>query len=747
MPSYLKDYTKAQSTRPIVVKQEGFITGMNLSAPRRDLESTALAYCENFIPKRSRLDPRSGSELIGVLPATISDTYYGIIYHSKSGYYLCHVGSGLYYSTDLNTWNPTTGVWNPADADSKLHIYGDDILITQEDRMLVCEIDNSFYVRKFNADNPKFAPDITSGGDSGDFIYRFTYTYARYVGDELVAESGAYTNKDYTEYFKEVSFSDPLGNGAQVSLDSFPVMNDGEDGLSTQWTHINYYRTRDIGINNEGVKDQYYLCLSYPLTSGAGIGTMVIQGSPIFRVAKSTGSLSITDDKLLSGKLLNKLFYVPIPNGLRASVASGLVSVQEGNESKVNYTFSGLPERAGYYFEGTQFNKINGKITALLSLDGYTAIVCSDKTYLQTDRSYQVASQTLGADIGMTIDALDKPQLINANVGIIDDGTIAYDVPSQFIAVCNDGSVRSFSVGSGWSQTDFAREKVDKELRSISSGSSSVFHPEGYYLLTYSKSNATTECEKTMRLGLAEDVGTGWSFYGGDGWFTPTKRQSYFKAVRSDNFAIYVVNDDRKIFQIETYNGPTGSGLVKQTKDRVGDSIEYEIPCIAEFPEAGPSSLAYSVKHLQTTINIVPVDRDYSIDVGNVVNAKFYSNSELLEFASYNKVSSLNSVVVMKDIVTDYIRLRLETLKGDATVLGYEMLLETLDQIKKDDSNDEMLQLQIAFNTGIVFSVGRNNNVQNLAKTLKSGQKNGTDSGVVATITGMDGNDLSGMRF
>lgn len=746
MPSYLKDYTKAQATRPINVRQEGFITGMNLSAPRRDLEATALAYCENFIPKRSRLDPRSGSELVGELP---SGSFHSWAFHPKNNVYLAHIGTKLYYSTDLNTWTETAGVWSPSDNPSEIHIYGDDFLITQTDRILVCEVDNSYYVRKFNSPNPKYAPPITSSGGSGDFIYRYTYTFARYVGEELVAESGTYKNNDYTTYFTEVSLSNPIGDGGSVELGEVVIPTDGEDGASTQWTHINYYRTRDIGVNNEGLKDQYYLCYSKPFAEETTfvIGNMIIEGVPLFTVAGGDGSLSITDEDLLAGQLLNKLFYVPIPDGINASVASGLVSVQEGSKGKLNYTFTGIPERAGYYFEGTQFNEVNGKITALVNLDGYTAIICSDKTYLQTDRSFEQQSRTLGADIGMTVEALDKPQLINANVGVIDKGTISFDVPSQFIAVCNDGSVRSFASGSGWSQTDFARDKVEKEIRTMASGASSVFHPEGYYLLTYSKSQSTTACEKTLRLGLSEDVGTGWSFYGGSGWITPIKVQSYLKANRNGYFAIYAINNDGKIYQIETYNGPTGSGLTKKTKDRVGDVTEYEIPCIVEFPEAGPSSLAYSVRHLQTTVNIVPVDRDSSISAQNRITAKFYSDLNLLEFATYSKVSSLKNIVVAKDIVADYIRLKLESDMADASILGYEMILETIDQIKKDDSNDEMFQLQNSFNTGIVFSMGRLDNTSNLTKTRSSGDKFGVDVGTPTTLIGADGKSTSGLRM
>ena len=60
MKGFQRTRTKAQNLTEIVFKQDGFLTGLNLDAPKSDVGDTQLTALKNAIPYRDRIDARGG---------------------------------------------------------------------------------------------------------------------------------------------------------------------------------------------------------------------------------------------------------------------------------------------------------------------------------------------------------------------------------------------------------------------------------------------------------------------------------------------------------------------------------------------------------------------------------------------------------------------------------------------------------------------------------------------------------------
>jgi len=749
MPSYLKNYTKGQATRAIRVGQDGFLAGLNLDLPRNEVEATSLLECNNYIPFRTHLEGRAGTRLFGSAPVGVT------IFHSMDrhpdGKFIGHWDDKLYISDDANTWVQSTGTWNPADADSKLQWHGRDVLLFQSDRILTLEIrDSENYLRRFNSPNPTTKPPVTGSTDSdgGAFIYRFIYTYARYIDDVLLAETGCFTGDKYKDYYTELKLTEPLDDNDTVFMDGLVMPTDSEDGTTTQWTHINIYRTQDLGINKESQKAQYYLAKSQPIFENAevaGIGLMIVEGVPVFQVAVETGTLSISDDTLISNLLFNKLFYIALPSSLLGSVSDGIIFCQDGLEPRINFSFTGILERSGYYFEGSQKNVIHSRLVDLVPVGGHTAVICEDRTYLASEASFESGDQVLGADIGVVYFNLHPFEEIDVNIGVRDRGTISRISQSQFISVCNDGAVRIFD--KTWLPSDKASKTVSMETKAISSGSSSIFHPEGYYLLTYSKDTGETVCNNTLRRGLVEDVGTGWSRYSGDGWMKPVKTQSYMKTVYNGNLMLLCVDSDNNIYWVDSYDGPTGSGLTREKLDRVGGATEYAFDLISEHPPIKGAKDSYSVRHLNTFITMAPYYRGEPIDSASSVSLEIFKDDDNASYDVYNKVLNQKDVIFHKDLIAHSLRLRVTSNDNSISITKYETILEVLDTPNSNRDNDESLKLQETFANDLSLSMGRSSTIQNNVKTLASGDKFSIDVGVTTTITGPDGELNTGVSF
>jgi len=294
----LRRMSKPQGDRNIKITQAGFLGGLNLDVPVGNINETEVAVLENLIPYRNRLESRPGVSLSGsTMPGT--GTIHTLKYHSGQEKFILHRGSSVYVSSDyLSTWSVAAvgpiGV-SVADADSNILEYTDNCIICQEDRILVLELSNSNYLRHINSDGPNTAFPITSADGDGDYKYRITYTFARYVDDVLVAESHPYRSDTFDEtLFTEITMPDEWESEDQISITNYNAPSD------THWTHIRLYRTLDIGVFGRGNSSFQYFHF-HTMTfeeaenyTGSGISVFSISSAISAFALHSEGFIQVT---------------------------------------------------------------------------------------------------------------------------------------------------------------------------------------------------------------------------------------------------------------------------------------------------------------------------------------------------------------------------------------------------------------------------------------------------------------------
>lgn len=698
--------SQAQGDRPILAKQSGFLGGMNLDIPSSEIDFSECSLLENLIPFRTHLEARPGIELYGNLSG--AGTVYSLMYHKGKSTYVLHRGTNIYYSTDsMVTWSIAASVTTyPDNLNSDIIEYGDDVLIFQENKLLILELRDSIVLRKFNSSNPttqiQLTNTVTAG--TGNYKYRYLYTYARIVDDVLIAESGSRvgTSQKETDYL-EAETTDYISESAYPAISSFTAPT------GTSWTHIKIYRTLDIGPNgvlNGNNPEAYYLTATLLLdgiyTTTAGIGTMIIGGSPPFKVASPLG-FSASDQILISNPLLKTRGFIPIPSGLVGEVTPSFIFVSKYGTKKVYYSSYGdVLERAGYYYEATQFFNLNDGVNALVGNPDTIVALCNNSTY----RTNLYTQRNIGnSSLGESISQLEAFTLVDENIGVNDSGSIAKIDFGRFIAHCSDSTIRIWNY-QNWGN-DLAKFKVSKEIRRIVGSSIGVYHPDGYYILWYRDNSSDEINTKTLRLGLVENVGSGWCYYNGDGWTYPNIYGSAFYFIDSDNRPKLICVDDSSsnVFLLETYDAYSGSNLERRTVDRYGDTTTYDIETDVIFKELTGSSESFFCIHQESHVYLRPYNKTDGFLSGLQLNSSIYSNDDVSVDETINDIDSDGDVSFTREITGKRISLRIQSNKGEYIIAGYDTRYRVQDRSTvRSGYSQNLIQLELNSNMFHWFS-------------------------------------------
>jgi hypothetical protein len=615
--------TRAQNDRGILAKQSGFLGGMNIDNPPSEIDETEVALLDNMIPFRSYTKSRSGVKTYGNLPGT--GDLHSIFEHEGNLTFVCHVGTELYYSEDsMDTWVLITGE-APADADSDMKALSDDVLFFQEDRLYRIELKNSSGViaRPLNQDNPTEYPvfdDVVDASDA-NHTYRYTYTFARIVDGELVAESGNLTPEEAIDPdYVEIHTVDP------ISANNYPTISSLTVPVGSYWTDIRLYRTLDIHPDNGGINSSeiYYLIETLPLdqVTGLDIGVdfdFIIddtlppndpgQPSPILEVGVEEGVATSDETLIAGGEFLLTRFFQPLPNGIVNEVTPGFVFVGNRDAKKLPYSSVGdVPRRVGYYQPAFQFFSLDDSLRFIVGNPDSVIVCCTKSTYRGTIFTERNVGNT---NVGEVIAQLEPVTVIDADVGVLDYGSIAKMDTGRFIAHCSDSSIRVWE-GRQWG-IDLSRFKVQSEIKKIFNGSVGVYNSDGYYLLWYSSDKSSPVRDKCLRYGLAEDVGKGWCFYSGSRFPFPVANVGAISSIdptEKKQLILCYDNAARTMVQVETFDGPTGSNYTRSDVDLEGEVNEAIIPWKVQYRELTGSQESYFCVHQQTNIYVRPVSPD-----------------------------------------------------------------------------------------------------------------------------------------
>tara|TARA_R110002167_G_scaffold352273_2_gene565172 strand:+ start:10451 stop:12796 length:2346 start_codon:yes stop_codon:yes gene_type:complete len=776
MSSRLRYKSQQQADREIRKAQSGFLGGVNLDLPRSEINDTQLCNSNNIVSYRTHTETRAGTERLGEMPG--GGTVHNLYFHQTLGQYILHRADRVYVSSDLLLWVESVNITDLVDAASTMRAYKEDLIIFQDDKITYLELSNSseLILRRLNAYNPVGALNVineTNVASSGPYAYRFVYTYYRDVDGVTTAESGpALMEANGQEVTVTTLFTDTPIEENDITIGGFIAPTEGDStqniigggiGLmeigntdplvgfvvsavnqyATQWTGIKIYRTADYGID-EANAFLFNLVGTYTFAEAnewaVGIGSMAIGST--FTIGTASNNIAVSDSNWAGLESLTSYGYTPLPNGLCGEVTSGHITVAPDNASTYYYSETGGKViRAGYYFAGAQFQEIDGSIKGIFRSPDSLVVLCKNSTYRVS---------TLNTSLGNTEVAawgsFYPPTLMDENIGVTDIGSVSFMDRSRFIALCSDYTVRVFD-GINWGY-DRAKQLVSSEIRKAAIGSTAIYHPDGYYILWYKDDAALTAPNKTLRLGLVENVGVGWSPYSGDDWIAPPSRMGIVRGIDPTTSLMMIVGantNTNTITQIETFNGPATSRFVRRTTDDFGGN-NSDYGWSEDFGELIGSSESFWVLHENTNFFMRPFERDAAYPSDLVITIKGYVDDEVVETATFFTEDFDGDVSFDKNLIGKRIRLQISGNKSNIKMVGTETVYRVQDRPSRSSSN-KVADYQLELASNMVVWATRTSPLENIMVLPTSAYRDAAQVGKVSLIQDQLGSGNYAMYF
>lgn len=133
---------------------------------------------------------------------------------------------------------------------------------------------------------------------------------------------------------------------------------------------------------------------------------------------------------------------------------------------------------------------------------------------------------------------------------------------------------------------------------------------------------------KCFRLALLSIQGSGWCRYGGEAMVAPFPNTGGQKIENAYGMPIQIVLDELtgKWYQVNTYNGPTGSGLVETLVDK-GDA---EIVGSVKNRILQGNKTSIMLEHLKSKCRLSPNEPGGSFRTGFAITAKIYEAESII---------------------------------------------------------------------------------------------------------------------
>tara|TARA_R110002096_G_scaffold176799_4_gene353220 strand:- start:8608 stop:10968 length:2361 start_codon:yes stop_codon:yes gene_type:complete len=781
MSSRLRNKSQQQADREIRRQQSGFLGGVNLDLPRSEINDTQVCNSNNIVSYRTHVETRAGTERIGEMPG--GGTVHNLYFHQTLGQYILHRSDRIYVSKTLlsGSWTESINITDVIDAASNMRAYKDDLIIFQDDKLSYLELSNpnELILRRLNSSNPVGSLNVineTNVASSGPYAYRFIYTYYRDVNGITTAESGpALMEYGGQEMSVSTVFCDTPIEQNTISIQGFIAPTEGDstqnlksagigsmeigdpdpmtgfmvsaiDVYATQWTGIKVYRTTDYGVE-DGEQYTFGLVGTYTFAQAnnwqAGIGTMIIGST--FTLGSGTNNIAMSDSLLAGGELLTSYGYTPLPNGLVGEVTPGHITVASDNDSTYYYSETGGKViRAGYYFAGGQFQELDGSIKGIFRSPDSLTILCKNSTYRVSVLNTLLNGNSPG-DI-IAFGSLYPPTLMDENVGVTDIGSVSFMDRSRFIALCSDYTIRVFD-GVNWGY-DRAKQLVSSEIRKAAIGSTAIYHPDGYYILWYKDDSSLSKPNKTLRLGLVEDVGIGWSPYSGNDWISPPSRQGIVRGVDPTTSLMMIVGantSNNTITQIETFDGPESSRFVRRTTDDFGGN-NSDYSWSVDLGELTGSTESLWVLHENTNFFMRPFERDTAYPSDLELTIKGYIDDEAVQTASFFTEDLDGDISFDKNLNGKRIRLQISGNKSNIKMVGTETVYRVQDRPSRSNSN-KVADYQLELATGLLVWATRTNPLENIMRLPTSTDRNAAVVGQVGLVQDQLGTGNYAMYF
>jgi hypothetical protein len=157
-----------------------------------------------------------------------------------------------------------------------------------------------------------------------------------------------------------------------------------------------------------------------------------------------------------------KRFHIPIPSGDIGHIDYGFLFTATRDETKYYYASIGDKRyAAGYYRADHQSETVDTHIKKIGTIGGALTLILSNKTRTLNPQSASDVGNTDNAESIWVI----PPSVKNSDKGVTLYGSIVFK-GANIIAITNEPAVRIFN-GTSWSDTNYAKNQVQKYLESI----------------------------------------------------------------------------------------------------------------------------------------------------------------------------------------------------------------------------------------------------------------------------------------
>jgi hypothetical protein len=423
-----------------------------------------------------------------------------------------------------------------------------------------------------------------------------------------------------------------------------------------------------------------YLEINYPqLADGAEVGELadawlIIADTIPARFLND----HTTDDDLAAVEddpafVLQTRFYRPLPDSAVGAICGDFMAVAE--DGRVSYSAMPTVRKyiGGFYHSTWQVDtSVKDSITKLKAYGNSMVAFGRRSTWGSNYASFTTIKQP---DIGEDIFTVPIFTTID-QVGLIHVDSLQDISIGQSVMICSDAGVRLFD-GRQFSKIDFAQDKIYKKLRLWHHRVMSSYDLVGGYLI-YGSPNVSSDSKNYIngvegecyRLSVLSAQGAGWARFGGAQMVWPMPNTCGLNVDDANGMPIQIVLDELTgaWHQINTYNGPAGSGLVESKVDKDDAEIVNSFKAMIHNGE----SSSVMLEHMESHLNVDPDVQGAAFRAAFAITARIYVDLGTTYFARTLKTPVNGDVVFDRKVNSRDIQVEFEFASAGIVVTNLE---------------------------------------------------------------------------
>lgn len=297
---------------------------------------------------------------------------------------------------------------------------------------------------------------------------------------------------------------------------------------------------------------------------------------------------------------LNHRLWKELPSCNRGIAVPGYLFSANADEHLYYYSPLALGREylGGYYNPALHYEELTDTIKAFATFPNMVGLMCSrslKRVHTNIVNYYEIKS------IGMKVPVLNPAVDTVTGVGLLDIGSLQPVEGGGYVMVTSEPAVRGFDgaqLSENYAIHRTGRSILMKILRSMAPEVSSGYDPLEGYLLWGSG--------YVLCFALTGNQGIGWSQYTGN-YPIPETRLGMITTMDSSNRPISLIFDatDRKAYLLANHNGPTGSGITKEFRDKITSYAGYEIECVVRPKEHEQKKKHRTLEHQSSGIQVL----------------------------------------------------------------------------------------------------------------------------------------------